>query len=87
MELNLVRGILWVLACNGGTHCSSGTATTCTGLSRSAVAGAQAINNTTLGSENVTFIIGAVGDLNGSQDDEWTMTHGKVLANEQDGTE
>ena len=24
------------LACNGGTHCSSGTATTCTGLSRSA---------------------------------------------------
>ena len=43
------------------------------------------VNNTNI--DSVTFTIGAVSNIGGTQYDRWTMDHNKNLVNTQDGTQ
>ena len=64
---------------NSGTVCTpDSSATTCQFVG-------GGVNNTNINS--VTFTIGAVSNIGGTQYDRWTMDHNKNLANTQDGTE
>ena len=74
--------------CETATNCTGVAPASCTNTIKTAsTPGAFAINNSNTGPGNVTFTIGASGDVDGSQNDEWTMNENKVLTNTQDGTQ
>ena len=72
--------------CVGGTTCTDITSqTACQTGNRAQVFGSSQINNSSRG--NPVYHVGAVGNLGGSTEDEWTMTHAKVMENIKDGTQ
>ncbi len=86
----------WTVAtndCTGSTtlcdpHDGAGNRSSCLGqIVTAATPGASAIDNSVRGAGNIAFIIGASGDIGGAVTDEWTMSSGKVMQNEEDGTQ
>ena len=73
--------------CTGDPTCTSRIANqaACDAGDRAGAVGSVQINNQRLGSP--TYIVGAVGNIGGSVDDEWTMNQAKVMTNHQDGTQ
>ena len=90
-ELSDVKGTC-VAGTGAGDQCDTGHANwspypACSG---GASQNCSAVSGLTVGNArrgNVQFTIGAVADIGGGQNDEWTIDQSKTLTNEQDGTE
>ena len=73
--------------CNGDTTCTPRTASAnaCNAGDQAQDVGSTEINNSKLG--NPEYIVGAIGNIGGDVEDEWTMNQAKVMTNHQNGSE
>ena len=80
-------------AATGAGTCACGTAPGCTvqgsatpgGTCGGCAYGADGVDNTTTGINNIGFTIGAAANLGGNQTDEWTINQEKALSNTKSG--
>ena len=74
----------WSTTCQGGANCTAGSQAACIiQIASAAQEGSFPVNNANPGT--ASFIIGCAGDIEGPQEDQWTMSQAKIITNTKVG--